>query len=171
MLGPDDTLRLECAVCAVERASKARVAVAANDPRFSSEKFSKAIAIFAHNDVKYDTNKTRAKLFASMQSEGIVYSVAKDTPSQDALRERPGLRADKIKWLQRHDRECGDVYGMLPLIHGMPVATTDHIDRSPEKAILRGRVGFIHSWVLHKDEQPTWDHGIRCCIICRRLCL
>ena len=63
-----------------------------------------------------------------------MYSVAKDKPSQDALRERPGLIADKIKWLQRHDRECGDLYGMLPLIHGMPVATTDHIDRSPEKS-------------------------------------
>merc|ERR1711994_1036769 len=145
----DEILRSECDVCKAERASKARVATDANDPRFSSEKFSKAIAIFAHNDVKYDTNKTRAKLFASRQSEGIVYAVAKDTPSQDALRERPGLQAQKIKWLQRHDRECGDLYGCLPLIHGMPVATADHIDRSPDKTILRGRIGYVHSWVLH----------------------
>ena len=158
----DDILQSECDVCKAERASKARVATDANDPRFSSEKFSKAIAIFAHNDVKYDTNKTRAKLFAARQSEGIVYSVAKDTPSQDALRERPGLQTEKIKWLQRHDRECGDLYGCLPLIHGMPVATTDHIDRSPDKAILRGRIGYVDSWVLHAEEESSWDNGVRC---------
>ena len=69
------------------------------------------------------------------------------TPSLDALREKPGLAADKLQWLQRHDRESGDLYGMLPLIQNMPVALTDHIDRSPEKQLLRGKVGYIHSWV------------------------
>ena len=29
-------------------------------------------------------------------------------------------------------------------------------------AILRGRVGFIHSWVLHSEEQSAWEHGTRC---------
>ena len=86
----NETLQVECKSCKAERLSKARVAANANDPRFQSEKFSKATAIFAHNDVKYDTNKTRAKLFAARQNEGIVYSVAKDTPSQDAPRERLG---------------------------------------------------------------------------------
>ena len=67
-----------------------------------------------------------------------------------------------MKWRQRHGRECGDLYGMLPLIQGMPVATTDHIDRNPDKDILRGRVGFVHSWVLQKEEQSIWENGVRC---------
>ena len=73
-----------------------------------------------------------------------------------------GFVAEQVKWLQCHDRECGDLYGMLPLIQGMPVATTDHIDRSPDKAILRGRVGLVHSWVLQKEEQSIWESGVRC---------
>ena len=54
--------------------------------------------------------------------------------------------------MQRHDRESGDLYGMLPLVRGMPVALTDHIDRSREKNLLRGRRGYIHSWVLESGE-------------------
>ena len=73
-----------------------------------------------------------------------------------------GYKLRKIKRLQRHDRECGDLYGCLPLIHGMPVATTDHIDRSPDTAILRGRIGYVHSWVLHAEEESSWDNGVRC---------
>ena len=34
----------------------------------------------------------------------------------------------------------------------MPVALTDHIDRSQEKNLLRGRRGYIHSWVLDNEE-------------------
>ena len=43
----------------------------------------------------------------------------------------------------------------------MPVALTDHIDRNPDKQLLRGKVGYIHSWVLHKDETSTFDEGVR----------
>ena len=151
----------ECAQCKAERESKARVALTPADERFASDKFAKAPAIFAHNDVKYDTNKNRSRLFAARRNAAVVYSVARDTPSQDALRERPGLAADKVKWLQRHDRECGDLYGMLPLIHNMPVALTDHIDRSPDKQLLRGRIGHVHSWVLHKDEDTKVEDGVQ----------
>ena len=65
----NQTLQEECHTCKAERSSKARVTAHANDTRFQSEKFSKATAIFAHNDVKYDTNKTRAKLFAARQKK------------------------------------------------------------------------------------------------------
>ena len=34
---------------------------------------------------------------------------------------------------------------MLPLAIGMPVALTDHVDRS-EKSLLRGRIGMIVGW-------------------------
>ena len=42
-------------------------------------------------------------------------------------------------------------------MQGMPVALTDHVDRSPEKNLLRGRVGRNHSWVLHSDEHSEWE--------------
>ena len=41
--------------------------------------------------------------------------------------------------------------GMLPLAVGMPVALTEHIDRS-EKQLLRGTRGIVHSWVWPEDE-------------------
>jgi len=156
-----DYAAMECEQCKDERRTKARVALSTNDKRFASEPFDTATAVFPNSNVKYDTNKTRGRLFAARQNTGIVYSVAKDTPSQDALRERPGLTADKVIWLQRHDRESGDLYGMLPLILKMPVALTDHIDRSPEKQLLRGRVGFIHSWVLDAKEQSAMKNGVQ----------
>ena len=85
--------------------------------------------------------------------------VAKDTPSTEALRERPDLPAHKLTWLQRHDRESGDLYGVLQLVKGMPVALTDHIDRSRDKQLLRGRIGLIHSWVLDDKETSVFVKG------------
>ena len=68
----------------------------------------------------------------------MTYCPAKDKPSSDALRERPDLPAQKLTWLQRLDRESGNLYGIVALVKGMPVALTDHIDRSPDKQLLRG---------------------------------
>ena len=51
--------------------------------------------------------------------------------------------------------------GMLPLIHQMPVALTDHVDRNPDVQLLRGKNGFIHSWVLHGDETSEIENGVR----------
>ena len=39
----------------------------------------------------------------------------------------------------------------------MPVTLTMHIDRSREKNLLRGRVGYIHSWILSTKEPPAGD--------------
>ena len=36
---------------------------------------------------------------------GIMYCLAKDRPSPDALRARPNLPTHEIQWLKRHDRE------------------------------------------------------------------
>ena len=44
---------------------------------------------------------------------------------------------------------------------GLPVAMTDPVDRNPEKRILRGRVGTVHSWVLADDEQSVFENGKR----------
>ena len=89
-----------------------------------------------------------------------MYSIAKDVFSARALQERADLPARKLEFLCRHDRESGDLYGILPLIKGMPVAITDHIDRS-DKRILRGRVGHVHSWVLEDDEPSAFENGKR----------
>eukprot|EP00959_Pyramimonas_sp_CCMP1952_P171079 3574568-Pyramimonas_sp.AAC.1 len=81
----------------------------------------------------------------------MVHVPARDTPTPDALRERPDLPQQKLAWLQRHDKESGDLYGFLPIAEGMPVALTDHIDRSEDKNFLRGRGGRVHSWICDGD--------------------
>ena len=90
-----------------------------------------------------------------------MYCPAKDSPSTEALRMKPDLPVQKLSWLSRHDRESGDLYGILPLIKNMPVAMSGHIDRSEDKRILRGRVGWIDSWVLADDEQSVFENGKR----------
>ena len=103
----------------------------------------------------------RARSFAASRGEAVTYVMAKDTPSAEALRERPDLPSQKLSWLQRHDRESGDLYGVATLVRGMPVSLTDHLDRSPEKQLLRGRVGYIHSWVCQETETSTYEEGVR----------
>ena len=53
----------------------------------------------------------------------------------------------QLRWLQYHDKDTNNLLGTLPLAIGMPVALTEHIDRSEEKQLLRGKVGVVHSWV------------------------
>ena len=50
---------------------------------------------------------------------------------------------------------------MLPLLKDLPAALTDHLDRSPDKQLLRGRVGYIESWVLDDEEESTYDEDGR----------
>ena len=151
----------QCQICKKERLARKLVATDGNDPRFQEEKIIKAPAVFPNNDSKYDVNKKRSLNFAASKGQGIMYCIAKDTPSSDALRERPDLPARKLEFLSRHDRESGDLYGILPLIQGMPVAMTDHIDRSIDKRILRGRVGYVHSWILDDHEDGVFENGKR----------
>ena len=66
-----------------------------------------------------------------------------------------------MKWLQRHDRESGDLYGMLPLIIGAPYALTDHLDRNPEKQLLRGKIGYLQHWILDTRETSCVEDGYR----------
>ena len=43
----------------------------------------------------------------------------------------------------------------------MPMALTDHIDRNPEKRLLRGKIGHVHSWVVQPDEPTDFHNGVR----------
>ena len=151
----------ECDVCKHDRKSRALVVQTAADERWASSKFSSAPAIFPNNDVKYDVNKLRALNYAQMNRNEVVYVPAKDTPSAEALRERPDLPAQKKEWLKRHDKESGDLYGVLPLCIGMPVALTDHVDRSLNKNLLRGRIGTVESIVYADNDTSISSDGVR----------
>ena len=80
--------------------------------------------------MKYHVNKLRAKAWAAEKGQVLHYAIAKDRISSMALREKPDLGKEKLSWLQRHDQDCGSLYGVLPLCLGMPVAAADHLDRS-----------------------------------------
>ena len=66
------------------------------------------------------------------------------------------------RWLQYHDRDTGDLCGMLPLAIGMPVALTHHLDRSPDKMLLKGTVGRVHSWVWSDNDRLA--HRVPTCV-------
>eukprot|EP00438_Fugacium_kawagutii_P008899 Skav215707 [mRNA] locus=scaffold2573:242958:252224:+ [translate_table: standard] len=138
--------RLECSMCKTERRSKARVA---DEATRTTEKFAKAKAIFATNAVKYHVNKLRAKAWAAKTGQVLHHAIAKDRISSMALREKPDLGKEKLTWLQRHDQECGSLYGVLPLCLGMPVAAADHLDRN--RGILRGCPGEVVGWAWAPD--------------------
>ena len=53
------------------------------------------------------------------------------------------------------------MYGMFPLVRNLPVYLTDHVDRSVDKKLLRGRRGRIHSWILDDEETSAFDGGVR----------
>ena len=99
--------------------------------------------------------------FASIHRKKITWAQAKDTASAEVLKDRPINHSTKLQWLQRHDRESGDLYGMLPLIQGMPVMLTDHVDRSREKNLLRGSRGIIRGWGLAPGETSAFDNNDR----------
>ena len=93
--------------------------------------------------------------------QGLTWCPAKDKPNARVLNEKPNILEEKVIWLQTHDKDCSGLYGMLPLAKGMPVALTDHVDRNPQKNLLRGRIGYIDSWVVPDDDHGVFSDGIR----------
>ena len=114
--------KMECVRCQEERKSKHLVMNSNNERRHLSTKFLRAPAIFPNNDIKYEVNKRRAQIFAAETNQAITWSIAKDKPSNSVIAEKQNLQAEKSVWLTRHDRDCGCLYGTLPLVTGMPVA-------------------------------------------------
>ena len=132
-----------------------------NDTRHRSEHFLKAPAIFPNNDIKYEVNKCRAQIYAAEKNMAITWSIANDKASNKVLAEKPNILEEKKVWLTRHDRDCGNLYGVLPLIEGLPVMLTDHYDRNPEKQLLKGRIGYIKGWVTDSRETSEFEGGNR----------
>ena len=143
---------LECDTCRNERLSRALVIHSPDDSRLEGH-FAKAVCIFSTNALKYHVNKLRAQQFAALRSRALYYAVASDRISSRALQAKPDLPQDKLSWLKRHDKECGNLYGILPLCLGLPVAATDHLDR--RRKILRGCRGYVVGWTA----EPTLSQG------------
>ena len=87
----------------------------ANDPRLKEHKFLTAPAIFPNNDIRCEVNKIRAQIFAAETGQAVTWSIAKDKPGNRVLAEKIHLEEEKEVWLTRHDRDCADLYGTLPL--------------------------------------------------------
>jgi len=114
----------ECSKCQVERKDKHRVMNAKGDERHRTEHFLRAHAIFPNNDIKCEVNKLRAQTFAAKTGQATTWSIAKDSPSNKVIAEKENLAEEKQQWLKRHDRDCGGLYGTLPLAVGAPMVQT-----------------------------------------------
>eukprot|EP00438_Fugacium_kawagutii_P006753 Skav200266 [mRNA] locus=scaffold4437:38715:48406:+ [translate_table: standard] len=134
----------ECEVCRRERASKRLVATGPQDPRFYHELL-EGTALFPTNAVKCHVNRVRAEAWARQRGRCVYYVIAQDRVSSMALHEKPDIASDKLQWLQRHDRDCGNRYGVLPVAVGMPVQAREHLYRGNFK-ILRGCAGEVRGW-------------------------
>ena len=150
---PQQVLNDECAVCATERVSRGLVASTPDDPRFGTT-FQSATSIFSTNDIKYHVNKVRAIQWANAASVPLHYAIARDMASSTVLQEKPEVQRSKIEWLQRHDQECGGLYGILPICLSLPVRATEHLDR--RRGILKGCKGKIIGWSMAPDTQ-IWN--------------
>ena len=158
-LRPKAIQEAECSYCAADRRSRILVAQGDADTRFQNE-FADAVAIFGTNDIRYHVNKLRAIQWANArQKQAYLLFVAQDVASSVVVQEKPNLTAEKLQWLQRHDKECGGLYGVLPLCVGMPVRATDHLDR--KRGILKGTKGLVVGWSEIANETPA-PEGVVC---------
>ena len=81
--------------------------------------------------------------------------------------DRSALNAKRKRWLEFHDQKTGGIMGLLPLIKGLPVRLTDHIDRN--LGLYKQTKCTIHGWTLNINEA-------RSCLVARthlihRMCL
>lgn len=146
----------ECTVCNKERKRRCRVYKGVdNDARMSNKQFRHAISIVANNDLKSEICKRGAAQYARDTGQPILWCQADDRATEKSgLLDDTSLRTRKLAWLSKHAKDTGGLFGMLPLVRGMPVHLTTHIDRS-EKALLTGRSGELVGWELDPKEPPV----------------
>ena len=68
--------------------------------------------------------------------------------------EKDALDAKKRRWLSFHDQKTGGIMGMLPLIKGLPVRLSDHVDR--DMGLYKNTKCTIHGWSLNNNEAPLF---------------
>jgi hypothetical protein len=135
-----------CTLSQEERDSRRRLITGDDDPRLQEGKFAEATAIVANNDALYQINKDRAEAYGRAANAPMKLSVAEDRAKSETLQNEDCDKKAKTRWLTYHHRDTGNLPGLLHLAPGMPVALTDHIDRSSDKQLLKGRIGRVHSW-------------------------
>ena len=86
----------------------------------------------------------RAEAYTEATKQDLHYIIAQDKACAAVLHEKAELATEKLAWLQHHDRECGDLCGVLPLCRGMPVYLTEYVNR--KRLLLKGRNGRIVNW-------------------------
>ena len=68
---------------------------------------------------------------------------------QEAL-DKAALDAKRRRWLEFHDQKTAGIMGLLPLIKGLPVRLTDHVERS--LGLFKNTKCTIHGWSLNINE-------------------
>ena len=120
--------------------------------------------IVPNNDVRAEINKQRARRFAAERHAQVLWCFAKDSFPNATLSADPNMPARKVEFLQKHDRECADLAGMVPLVVGLPITLSEHVDR--DRGMLRGTLCRISGWQLSPEEtalpstlpEAPWKH-------------
>ena len=146
-------IQQECQTCRQERKLRGRVLSKNQLQSLMSVDFESIPCAVPNNDMRYEINKQRAVLYATRHNYQLVWCPARDRVLLEALREDPSLVLKKKDWLRRHDRQCGDLWGMLPLVHGMKMVLTDHLDRDERYQMLKGTTVIFHS--IDVDQQDV----------------
>ena len=60
------------------------------------------------------------------------------------------MDAKRKHWLQFHDQKTGGIMGLCPLVKGVPVRLTGHIDR--DLGLYKTTKCTIDSWSLNVNE-------------------
>ena len=115
------------ASCRYSHGKKCRVVVGARILESDEHEFTRVIV--SNNDVRAEINKHRAQAFAAKRGLQLLWNFAQDQIPLELLATDPHLAQRKVEFLQRHDRECGDLPGLVPLALGMPMLLSDRIDR------------------------------------------
>ena len=68
--------------------------------------------------------------------------------------EKDALDAKKRQWLAFHDQKTGGIMGMLPLVKGLPVRLSDHVDR--DMGLYKNTKCTIRGWSLNNNEEPLF---------------
>ena len=64
--------------------------------------------------------------------------------------DKESMDAKRMNWLQFHDQKTAGIMGLFPLIRGMPVRLTAHVNR--ELALYKTTKCKVHGWKLSVNE-------------------
>ena len=143
----------ECGVCRKERH---RRHISITEPskapaRIHAEHFTTATALYNYNVPRFYCIFLRAREFAKQNNKELSWCYAVDVPVNAEVDKlsAEGLKAKRLRWLQRHDQHTAHMPSKYALAVGMPVVLTNHVDR--DRQLFKNTKGFIHSWVLDQN--------------------